>query len=319
MAEVIVNYKSIIECISSQIDTVWKELARSADENTQKEMSNIKGIEISDEQNFMRKQDVLGEQGIVYIVVKFGAGSINFGSSVCPVSLMCMGTANKIKPVQLLMSVFASFWTTKNLENNGVTETTMLQVWNTPEVMANFTEVNLEFRNLLRVSGNIVIGPAAIRMGTMTYYYDDNGTEKSEQMSIMSFQDQYNASMDTQPFGNTDGFTKSEVNFSTYAFSSSTYLLDSHFSNDMLAIRGFRYRPNCVYNSATSKFAPNQWIKIKLEFTNGYTNMSGTNETKDETTDPVKGEDFFSYFKIAGSKIGQELAGLPTLSVAFAH
>lgn len=317
MAEVIINYKTIIECIASQIKSVWETL--SVDTAYKEQMSFIKNIEVSDEQNFLRKQNTIQEQGTLYIVVKFGAGSINFGSSVCPVSLMCMGTANRIKPTQLLMSVFASFWTTKNLQNGNTVNSEMLQVWNTPEVLANFTEVNLEFRNLLRVTGNIVVGPAAIRMGEMTYYYDDNGTEKSETISIMSFQDGYQASMDTQPFGNTDGFVKSEVNFSTYSFSISTYLLTGRFSNDMLSIRGFRHRPNNTYDSTTSKFDPNQWAIIKLEFTNGYTNMPGTSETEDATNDPVKGKDFFCYFKIVNSRIGQELAGLPTLTVSFTH
>lgn len=319
MSEVIINYKEIIKGISDQIHAVWNALSVSADSNIADEIKNIKNIEISDEQNFVKKENILADQSKIYIVVKFGAGSINFGSSVCPISLMCLGTANKIKPIQLLMSVFASSWTTKNVLNLS----DVLQVWNTPEVMGNFTEVNIEFRNLVRLTGNIVVGPAAIRMGTMTYIYDEDlydsdHTKGCEEISIMSFQDGYQASLDTQPFGNTDGFAKSEVNFSTYSFTISTYLLTGHFSNDLLAIRGFRYRPNDTYDSTTSKFEPNQWMKLKLVFTNGYTNMPGDRETKD-TNDSVKGKDFFCKFKVVNSRIGQELAGLPTLVATFTH
>lgn len=312
MSEVIINYKEIIKGISNQIHAVWSALSVSADSNIANEIKNIKNIEISDEQNFVKKENILADQSKIYVVVKFGAGSINFGSSVCPISLMCLGTANKIKPIQLLMSVFASSWTTKNV----LDMSDVLQVWNTPEVMGNFTEVNIEFRNLVRLTGNIVVGPAAIRMGTLYYYYDEN--EDPEEISIMSFQDGYQASLDTQPFGNTDGFAKSEVNFSTYSFTISTYLLTGHFSNDMQAIRGFRYRPNNTYDSTTSKFEPNQWVKVKLVFTNGYTNMPGDGETED-TNDPVKGKDFFCKFKVVNSRIGQELAGLPTLVATFTH
>ena len=316
--DVIIDYKGIIQKISSQINMIWEDLSVSADPSIQNEIKNIKQIEVSDEQNFVRKQDIVAEQGIVYIVVKFGVGSINFGSSVCPVTLLCMGTANKIKPVQLLMSVFASYWTTKNLMQDTLeVETNMLQVWNTPEVMSNFSEVNIEFRSLLRVSGNIVIGPAAIRLATLYYYYVEGGEKKSEPISIMSFQDEYSASLDSQPFGNTFGFVQSEVNFSTYTFSISTYLLKGRFANDMLAVRGFRHR-NPTYMSDTSTFSPNKPVKLKLVFTNDYNNLAPQLETS-SADDPIKGQAFFGEFKLVSSRIGQELAGLPILTVTFTH
>jgi hypothetical protein len=59
-------------------------------------------------------------------------------------------------------------------------------------------------------------------------------------------------------------------------------------------------------------------MTLKLVLTNGYTNMPGDGETED-TNDSVKGKDFFCKFKVVNSRIGQELAGLPTLVVSFTH
>ena len=265
MPEVIINYNTIINSIKEQIETVWNTLMSSEDNTVANEIKKIKNIIVTDEQNFVKKQNVVLEQGYLFIVVKFGAGSINYASSVAPVTLTVMGTANEIKPSQLLLGVFASFWTTKNLSQGLESEISdMLQVWNTPEVLSNFNEANIEFRSLFMLRGNIVIGPEAVRLGTLTYIFDEEAEaltpgSGSETVNIMSFADGYRASLDSQPFGNTHGFIKSEVNFSTYTFTITTYLLANHLSADIMAIRGFRNRNN---GAISSTFAPNQYMKL---------------------------------------------------------
>lgn len=328
--EPVINYEDIITYISEEIQYVWKELVASEDESVANLISNIKGIIVSDEQ-FFRKQEANRalRRGTVYLIVRFSAGSINYASSVTPVSIYGLGVANQVKPVQLLLGTFASYWTTKNLRDgltkrqDGQTQnlivSDMLQVWNTPEVISNFNVVDDDFRNLYRVTGNIVIGPEAIRVGTLTYYYGE-GSSDYETINIMSFQDGYRTSLDSQPFGNTNGFTQSEVNFQTYTFSISTYLLNSHLARDLLAIRGFRYRPNGTYNtSTTGAFSlkdPNNIFKIKIDFTNDFNNMPGSEETTD-LVDPVKGDDFYMKFKVVDSGINQEIGGIPVLNITF--
>lgn len=305
---IVLNYGQIINAIGDELQVVWRALKENA--STAEMMENIKSIEISDEQSFIRKdkeQRLL--KGTVYVVVKFGSGSINFGSSVTPITIMCVGTANKIRPTQLLLGTFASQWTTKNMSEG------QLQVWNTPEVITNFNEIDAEFRNLFRLTGFVILGPAAVRVGTITYYYDHTDMTKKETISMMSVQDGYHASLDAQPFGNTHGFVKSEVNFSTYTFSFSTYLLSGHLANDMLAVRGFRHRPNGTYSSDTSIFQPNDEIWMGIEFDNGYSNVPGQGEDQIDNDDPVTNSSFFYKFKLVDSKISQELAGLPTLVV----
>lgn len=333
-SEVIVNYKKIVDSLREELLDVWNAL-RTLDVNDvshpeYKEIvdiiSVIEKIEVADEQNFMRyKKNKTLRENTVYAIVKFGGGAINYASSALPLSIYCMGTANKVKPVQVLLGTFASAWTTKNLSQGLDDEDpTALQVWNTPEVVSSFNEVYADFKNLYRVSGNIVIGPEAIRVGELVYIFNPTTCNYPtipavgwESMNIMSYQDNYHASLDSQPFGNTHGFAKSEVNFSTHTFSIATYLLNGQLAKDMLAVRGFRYRPNGTYDNATSTFYPNKPVKIMIKFNNGYTNVPGAGETADATLDPIKGSDFFSWFKVVDSNIDQKLGEIPSLVVTF--
>lgn len=312
----IVKYQEIITYISNQIKVVWDSLLSEGTEDVKKLMASIKSIEVSDEQ-FFRKQesDRKLRRGTVYMVVRFSSGGINFASSVTPISIYALGVANQVKPVQMLLGTFSSFWTTKQLgEGLETSATDMLQVWNTPEVISNFNVVDDDFRNLYRVTGNIVIGPDAVRLGKLTYYWGD-GEDEYETVPIMAFHDNIHTSLDSQAFGNTNGFSQSEANFGTFTFSISTYLLNNHLTRDMLAVRGLRYRPNGIYSNETSKFDMNDPLKLKLEFNNDYTNMPGDDE-EESADDPVKGDDFYVYYKLVDSGIGQEIAGIPTLTIS---
>lgn len=328
VGEVVINYIEIIQAIGEQFQSVWYALKDSTDPNVIEEIKNVKKIEVSDEQSFSKKRNEnKTEKGTIYIVVRFGAGAINYGSSVTPISLYCIGTANKVKPTQLLLSVFSSSWTTLNLcqelvDDKGISLeiSNALQVWNTPEVVTNFNEIDTDFKNLFRLTGNIVIGESAVRLGTLTYIYDEK-KNLSETVNIMSFSDGYRASLDSQPFGNTKGFAQSEVNFSTYTFSISTYLLGNHLSAAALSVRGFRNRSaNGEIGDISQEnyfvVHKNQRLKLKLKFTNGYTNIPNEGEQESEDDD-VLGSVFFSYFKIVDSQISQEIAGIPTLTITF--
>ena len=326
MVEYVLQYEAVISAISYQLQSVWSDLISLNDPTTTKELSVIKGIEVSDEQHFVEAKDNNKlKNGTVYVVVKFGAGPINYGSTVAPISLTCLGTANKVKPVQLLLSVFASTWTTKNLKADEDTELDdMIQVWSTPEVISNFNVFENNFRNLYKLGGNVLFGISAVRLGTLTYYWTENEggaeVEKHEEISIMSFQDGYRSSLDPQPFGDTGGFAKSEVNFSTYSFTVSTYLLaNKQISADLLALRGFRNRKvvnGSIYGLQSFK-KPNDWFKIKLDFTNGFTNFPTQVDDSFDNDDPVKNSDFYEYYKVVDSGISQEIAGIPMLTISF--
>ena len=334
MANVVLDYETVMAAVSYQLHKVWSDLIALENPEITEVLSPIKSIEVSDEQHFV---EVEGNKklraGTVYVVVKFGSGPINYGSTVAPVSLTCIGTANKVKPVQMLLGVFASTWTTTNLKTSADEELDdMIQVWSTPEVISNFNIFENNFRNLYKLGGNILFGISAVRVGTLTYYWNEQEggqtVEKSEEISIMSFQDGYRASMDSQPFGNTGGFAKSEVNFSTYTFTVSTYLLNNkQLSADVLAIRGYRNR-NVVYSELapeipvgvsgmTSYKEPNDPFKVQLHFTNGFTNVPNEADTLFASTDPTKDSEFYSTFKVVDSGISQEIAGIPMVTISF--
>lgn len=357
MLSVVVDYIQIVNAIAKQFQIVYSELmanyqvaaqieeANRTEKQQQdflvgEQLKNIGFLEISDEQSFTKKENKSIKT--CYIVVKFGVGTSNFASSVSPVSVLCVGTPNRVKPAQILLSAFAARWTTLNMlqdevdsEGQSIEISDALQVWNTPEVVTNFNETNSEFRNLFRLNGTLVIGQQAVRLGTLTYVYDiglfdpyrqyianggnpdtypyDKGFEK---MNIMSFEDNFGNSLDPQPFGHTHGFTKSEVNFSTYTFSFSTYLLSGHLSSDITAMKGFRKRDGGTGVASTIK--PNHTFTLILEFTNGYNNYPNYGETSD-ITDEIMGDYDLSKFKLVNSKVSQELGNLASMVLSFSR
>ena len=330
MADVVLKYENIISYIEDELQIVWSDLKASADPSIKETISSIKNIEVADEQMFIKDEERVLDQKTLYITVKFGQGPINFGSTVAPVYLTCLGTANKVKPAQLLLGVFSSTWTTKNLRQNLIDPDTQeslevpdaLQVWNTPEVVSNFNVLDEDFRNLYRVTGNIIVGPEAVRLGTLSYMYQVTGGEEHwEDVPVLAFADGYRASMDPQPFGNTFGFAESEVNFSTYTFSISTYLLNNNLCRKMLQIRGFRHDHGHGILPANS-IEPNDKLKIRLTFAGTPTNYSNiidshNNDTQAQAAEKEARNSFFGYFKVVDSQINQKIAELPTITITF--
>jgi hypothetical protein len=112
---IVINYKEIVEEIEKEILQIRDGLLTNGDSNISDQIKFIKNIVVRDEQGFLKKKSAFEDLHTVYIVVKFSSGSINFGTSISPISLICVGTANKVKPIQILMSVFTSTFTTKKL------------------------------------------------------------------------------------------------------------------------------------------------------------------------------------------------------------
>ena len=319
MPNVVLNYQELIDSISIELKYIWKELIESPDKEIVNLISNIKGIIVSDEQ-FFRKQEANRalRRGTVYLVVRFSAGAINYDSSVVPISIYGLGIANQVKPVQVLLGTFASHWTTKNLCDgltaniNGVPtslkDSKKVQVWNTPEVISNFNVVDDDFRNLYRITGNVIIGPNAVRLGTLTYYYqktvDGNTVEVPETISFMEADTDLRSSPDPQPFGDTYGFAKTEVQFSTDTLTISTYLLNTQLIADAFSAKGFvQTQSGGDYKSSTK--GQNDWFKIILTYTNGFSN-SGSN-------------DFFKKWKLVSFSIKQPLADIAMAVLVFTH
>ena len=114
--EIITNYPEIVASISEEILFVWQNLVENGDSDTKDILKDVKEIIVSDEQMFRTQQESNTlKKGSIYIVVKFSGGPSNFGAAVTPISLYALGVANQVKPAQLLLGTFVSYWTTKFL------------------------------------------------------------------------------------------------------------------------------------------------------------------------------------------------------------
>lgn len=248
------------------------------------------------EQAFLKSEEKLDPNG-VYVAVRFNRASVNFGSSLCNVSLSILGTANKVKPTQLFFSAFASKYSLQTLNGQRNTQ----QIWVTPSVQSNFNEFAAEFRNLFEVSGTLIIGNNTVGIigGYITYHYGQND---SEDIPFLTFQDNFRNNLSPQPYGNTEGFSVSETNFSTYTFTISTYLLDSQLVADCMKAKGF------ILNGSgrTSTKEPNSDFVFTFTFSNGYTN---------NRTDKA----LFKTFKLIDCTMSHSLGEIPTFTASFTH
>ena len=306
-----ISYPKIIDHISNQINILAREIKNGTDEYSTELASYVNGLTffVSDEQAFVKLKDV--KDNGVYIVVKFGSASTNFGNSICPVNLIVFGTKNKIKPAQMFFSAFCSRWSLQPL--SGSEEEQSKQLWVTPQVSSNFNEVNEGFRSLFNVSGTLVIAQSMVKIGSLYYKWGPNEADV-EKIDFLAFQDNFSNALAPQPFGNTFGYAKSETNFSTYSFSISTYLLDTHLTADAMAIKGFRNRNNGLIGSVKE---PNDIWEIYIEFSNGFTNKKVSFD--DYSSDEIRRSDFFQKFKCASVSFGEKIGDIDTLNIAFSR
>lgn len=270
-----INYDYILQLLGQQISSV----------NTE----NIKFV-LTDEQSFIKDKDK-SEEGI-YIVVRFNRASTNLGQSVLPVTLTIMGLANEVSKTQ---AFFNRFIDTYNMKTEG----DITQIWLSPEVILNFNNVWDGYRSLFTVSGTIIIGDGTIRLSKLTYKYKnplyvEGGDEpeyKNEDVPVIGFIDISEASLNSQPYSNTKGRTKSYGSFITNAFSIVTY-------------------PN-----GSLKFMQDIF-KWKYDFNNPHQNdewtLSGTFANCD-TSIPE------SLWKCRSANFSQKIGDIPTIEISFAR
>lgn len=326
MDNVKIDVEKIVGAISEQFQTIYNELSSDpALADYKEQIKQIQTITVLDEQSFTYRKEQLDTKAL-NIVVHFGSASVNFGSSIVPISLVIMGTSNKVKPTQTLLNFFASRWNLKTLcegSTSQYADTQTSQLWTTPNVVTNFLEVDNTFRNLFSMAGTLIVGKETIKLGSLIYYYHDTeeGVEvlKHESIDFLAFDEQFNNALNPIPTGRTFGFSKSENKFSTYTFSVSTYLLNSKLVRDCMAAKGFRQivgEGSSIHREG-STIDPNHDFILYLEFSNGFTNTPLTNE-QHSTTDPVLGEEiFFNRFKLVNMHVTQEVGRIPSLTLTF--
>lgn len=99
----------------------------------------------------------------IYIVIKFGGASINYGQTVLPVTFTVLSEQNKCEIAQTLLTDYVNKY---NLESNQ--DLTIKQVYESPSVSSNFNIVYEGYRSILNVTAFFVISENA---NFFEYYY----------------------------------------------------------------------------------------------------------------------------------------------------
>jgi len=241
--------------------------------------SNTK-IFITDEQSFIKEKDKNPEG--IYVVVRFNRASTVLNQSVLPVILTIMGFENEVENTQSLFNKFIS-------ENNMKVENDITQIWMSPEVILNFNNVWTGYRSLFTISGTFVIGNGTVRINKITYKYTSDEEVKTEDIAVIGFMDITEASINTQPYSNTKGRTRSHGSFITNAFSIVIYPVGNlEFVQKLME---WKY-------DFSSNHEDDDWL-LSGEFINSRTNMPE------------------SVWKCRSANFSQKIGDLPTMEVVF--
>lgn len=199
---VIIPYKQIITLIEDQFQVIKSE-------NT--DFKNISFI-VSDEQMFNKIKDK--KRDTLYIVLRFGAASFNYGQATLPLEMAVLGFDNEVEKTQAFLNAFVGKY---NLSQSG----SMTQLYMTPRVSLNFNEVYNTFRSLFSVTGTFVIGDNTIRMSAINFYINggEDPNEVPELIKVLSYNDSTTNSLNPQPYSDEKGRVRSYGSFQTFAFS----------------------------------------------------------------------------------------------------
>lgn len=192
---------------------------------------------ISNEQFFIKQKKEGLYPNTIYMVVKFGSSTVDYGVTVLPLTIIAMSEQNHCNLCQRLLQDFA---TTANMGYNN-TES-IQQFYESPAVTSNFNEMYEGFRSVLTVPGSFVISessnPFTLEWYNPSTYIDENDTEQ-----IIGWQDVYfitgdiEANFQTDPklFYSSNNYTRSINTMGTVTFNISSVLLsDGAFYDKML-------------------------------------------------------------------------------------
>lgn len=202
----------------------------------QSEFDEVAGdgvAKVLDEQAFMK----LGGEDLranMYIAVRFGSATTNYGQTSVPISLVCCGYMNR---ADALKSTLVEFALVNNLRDDvEVGGKYCLQLYNTPSAVQNFSEMAEGFTSLFVVSGYAVFGENTNGIRKIEYFYMNGETESVEELKFISAGFSLNVANNTQPKLASNGMATSVGQYATMTLSISTYLVESALLNALLGI-----------------------------------------------------------------------------------
>lgn len=271
MSDNIIQKEEIVNLIRSELTTVMEE-----NYNLYKDYNVI----IAVEQEFDKHAKNGLKDKNIYIVLKFGAASINYGQTVLPVSFTVLSEQNKCDISFKLLTDFVNKY---NLEINQ--DKTIRQVYESPSVSSNFNAVYEGYRSILTISAFFVISKNA-NFFDFQYGIDDENVTTYYDIPVITSSFSGDFYPDTQPFYNASNFGTSAIKTGQLVVSFTTFLLDNiEVVNDALSV-------------ALKKSCVNKTFKFKINFKN----------------EALTTED---NFKLINLNAKQDIGDIPMISLTF--
>ena len=272
-------------------------------------------VEICDEQIFAKKKDVSPNH--IYIVVKFGTASFDFGQALMPVTINAVSEQNKLDVCQKLLFDLATIYTqSPPIEGSDFPETDYVkQIWNTPNVINNFNEINVGFRSLFYMTGTILIGHNSSPIEELWFNLGEEDAVPIHQYMI-TFSDSFDVYPDTQAFYTTNGIGKTEAKTASYAFSITLFKTNNVFMNLCKAIK--RGDLNKAPDGICTKFLLS--MRDKDDFELDPETGKPIYELDPETGEQVRKKYYFTIaYTMVNMTIQQNKGDLPTVALTFAR
>ena len=277
MEDIKINYEEIFNIIKNNFLSVMKDNEAYYDG-----YKVIMGVE----QQFIKQKDM--EPGAIYIVVKYGQASVEFGQSVLPVTITAISEENKIDVCQHLFIDMAEKYTTSKASDD-----TIQQLYELPVVTSNFNNFLEGYRSILYSTATFVI-TKNVNYYTFYYYPDyENNPEEMEEIKCLHSIFGGDTQLDSDIFFNSDNFTRSEAKFGTNTLNITTYVL-----NNLECVKKALYiylkRRDLVLKGINETFK----IGIKFKYID---------------------EIFIDDYKLSNVNIQQQLSEIPLISMTFTN
>lgn len=192
------SYDEILNLIKSQLIEIMEE-----NYNYYKNYNLI----LAKEQDFIKSNQI--KPNNIYMVVKFSSASVNFGQTVLPINITAMSESNGSECCHRLLLDYVHKY-------NLIEGDYLTQLYESPVITSNFNKVFDGYRSLIQVRGYFIISRTA-NPATISY--------KNEKVPLLSLGLSVSFQLDSQPFYDSFGYTKSETKFGTLNFSITTYML----------------------------------------------------------------------------------------------
>ena len=261
---------------------------------------------ISNEQFYIKQKEEGLYPNTIYMVVKFGSSTVDYGVTVLPLTIIAISEQNHCDLCQNLLQDFA---TTANMGYNN-TES-IQQFYESPAVTSNFNEMYEGFRSVLTVPGSFVISESSNPF-ELSWFDPD----LAEWQSVYFITGDIEANFQTDPklFYSSNNYTRSINTMGTITFNISSVLLsDSAFYDKMLKFitekNNYEIDLNPSHTSTYLKRVEKQ-------------TPDGINLNKDlvfRIKFKKSNQTLIDIFKVADIKVQQVLKKIPMVTMVFSN